>query len=143
MRSPGDHDPRDASDTPDTADPEEAGITFQGGLALFNSGDFFACHEVWEELWLRSSGEEKLFYQGLIQAAVAILHAERGNLSGALSTWRKACAKLDPLPTHHRELRWASSVKRWRVSSLMRGRLSNSPAAPEDTAFLEGLSVAR
>ena len=68
---------------------------------LFNSGDFFACHEVWEDLWLRSSGKDKLFYQSLIQAAVAILHAERGNLGGAVSTWRKARAKLDPLPTNH------------------------------------------
>jgi hypothetical protein len=74
---------------------------FQRGLALFKRGDYFACHEVWEELWLRSFGEDKLFYQGLIQAAVAILHAERGNLRGAVSTWRKACAKLDAMPSHH------------------------------------------
>jgi len=57
---------------------------------------------VWEALWLRSSEGEKLFYQGLIQAAVAILHAEQGNLRGAISTWRKTCAKLDPLPNNHR-----------------------------------------
>ncbi len=74
---------------------------FGRGLALFNRGDFFACHEVWEELWRRSSGAEKHFYQGLIQAAVAILHAERGNRRGAASTWRKACAKLDGLPAVH------------------------------------------
>jgi predicted metal-dependent hydrolase len=101
MRRPGDHDTRDASDTPDTADSGETSVKFERGLALFNSGEFFACHEVWEELWLRSSGEEKLFYQGLIQAAVAILHAERGNLRGAVSTWRKARARLDPLPNNH------------------------------------------
>lgn len=74
---------------------------FERGRSLFNAGDFFACHEVWEELWLRSAGAEKHFYQGLIQAAVAILHAERGNLSGAASTWRKARAKLDALPAVH------------------------------------------
>jgi hypothetical protein len=101
MGSSGDNDPRDVSDTTDAADSGETGVTFARGLALFNTGEFFACHEVWEELWLRSSGEEKLFYKGLIQAAVAILHAERGNFRGAISTWRKASAKLDPLPTHH------------------------------------------
>jgi uncharacterized protein len=131
MRSPGDHDPRDASDTPDTADPGEAGVTFQGGLALFNSGDFFACHEVWEDLWLRSGGGEKLFYQGLIQAAVAILHAERGNLSGAISTWRKARAKLDPLPTHH----WGIALGEFR-EALARffadaGDSANLPVRPK------------
>lgn len=85
----------------DTDDTGATGDTFQRGLALFNRGQFFACHEVWEELWLRSVGAEKLFYQGLIQAAVAILHAERGNLRGAVATWRKARAKLDALPAHH------------------------------------------
>jgi predicted metal-dependent hydrolase len=75
--------------------------TFERGLALFNRGEFFGCHEAWEELWLHSSGSDKVFYQGLIQAAVAILHAERGNLRGATSTWRKACVKLDALPAIH------------------------------------------
>jgi predicted metal-dependent hydrolase len=74
------------------------GDLFERGRALFNRGDFFACHEVWEDLWLHSTGAEKLFYQGLIQAAVATLHAQRGNLRGAVSTWRKARARLDELP---------------------------------------------
>jgi hypothetical protein len=89
---------RSGSDAHDTG---SVGDTFQRGLALFNRGEFFACHEVWEELWLRSTGAEKLFFQGLIQAAVAILHAERGNLRGATSTWRKARTKLDALPANH------------------------------------------
>ena len=74
---------------------------FERGLALFNRGEFFACHEVWEELWLGSIGAEKHFYQGLIQSAVAILHAERGNRHGAASTWRKARTKLEGLPAVH------------------------------------------
>jgi uncharacterized protein len=80
---------------------EHAGEIFERGLKLFNRGEYFACHEVWEEIWLRSDGAEKFFYQGLIQAAVAILHAERGNLRGANSTWRKAAAKLAALPPNH------------------------------------------
>jgi hypothetical protein len=101
MRRSGDHDPRDARDSADCADSGEPNAAFERGLALFNAGQFFACHEVWEDLWLRSSGEEKRSYQGLIQAAVAILHAERGNLRGAVSTWRKSRGKLDPLPTRY------------------------------------------
>jgi uncharacterized protein len=84
--------------TRDGSDPDDA---FERGVALFNRGDFFACHEVWEGLWLRSTGAEKIFYQGLIQTAVAILHAERGNSRGASSTWRKAHAKLAMLPARH------------------------------------------
>jgi hypothetical protein len=56
---------------------------------------------VWEEVWKRARGADKLFYQGMIQAAVAILHAERGNPRGARSTWNKARAKLESLPTEH------------------------------------------
>ena len=74
---------------------------YEEGIALFNDGKFFECHEAWEEIWNRSSGEEKLFYQGIIQAAVAILHAQRGNLTGAASLYAKASAKLDHLPSAH------------------------------------------
>jgi uncharacterized protein len=70
---------------------------FGRGVELFNAGRFFECHEVWEALWKRASGADRLFYQGLIQAAVAVLHAERGNLRGAASTYAKARAKLEPL----------------------------------------------
>jgi predicted metal-dependent hydrolase len=71
------------------------------GIELFNAGRFFDCHEVWEEVWKSANGAEKLFYQGMIQAAVAVLHAQRGNLHGARSTWEKARAKLEPLPAEY------------------------------------------
>jgi uncharacterized protein len=89
------NNPESTHDTNDTND------AFERGVELFNRGDFFACHEVWEGLWICSAGTEKFFYQGLIQAAVAILHAERGNLRGAASTWRKARVKLETLPAFH------------------------------------------
>lgn len=75
---------------------------FQEGIDLFNAGRFFECHEAWEEVWNHSHGEEKLAIQGLIQAAVAILHLERGNREGAQSLYTKAKAKLDPLPWQFR-----------------------------------------
>jgi predicted metal-dependent hydrolase len=71
---------------------------FVEGLALFNEGKFFECHEAWEISWQRADGEVRVFLQGLIQAAVAILHAERGNPRGAASVYAKAKAKLDALP---------------------------------------------
>jgi uncharacterized protein len=74
---------------------------FEEGIELFNKGRFFECHEAWEEVWKQSRGEEKLFYQGLIQAAVAILHAQRGNRDGARTQYAKARAKLDPIASEH------------------------------------------
>lgn len=74
---------------------------FQEGIELFNAGRYFEAHEAWERVWLRSAGEEKLFYQGLIQAAAALLHAARHNPEGSRSMYAKACAKLDPLPAEY------------------------------------------
>jgi uncharacterized protein len=74
---------------------------YEEGIDLFNQGRFFECHEAWEEIWRRSDGDLKLFYQGLIQAAVAILHAQRGNLEGARSLYEKAAIKLDKIPHEH------------------------------------------
>jgi predicted metal-dependent hydrolase len=65
------------------------------GVMLFNEGDYFACHEVWEELWKHSAGETRIALQGLIQAAAALLHAKRGNLRGARSVYRRAAANLE------------------------------------------------
>jgi len=77
---------------------------FQEGIDLFNAGRFFECHEAWEAVWNRSHGGDKLAIQGLIQAAVAILHLERGNREGAESLYAKARVKLDPLPDEFRGL---------------------------------------
>jgi len=74
---------------------------YEQGIDLFNEGRFFECHEAWEEIWKRADGEVKLYYQGLIQAAVAILHAQRGNFEGARSLYEKASTKLDQLPPEH------------------------------------------
>ncbi len=74
---------------------------YEQGIDLFNQGRYFECHEAWEEIWKRSDGEVKLFYQGLIQAAVAILHAQRGNIAGARSLYEKAREKLDAIPDDH------------------------------------------
>ncbi|HEY6394592.1 MAG TPA: DUF309 domain-containing protein [Candidatus Binataceae bacterium] len=74
---------------------------FELGIDLFNDGKFFECHEAWEEIWKRSVGGDKLFYQGLIQAAVAILHVERGNREGAAAVYSRARARLDPVADHH------------------------------------------
>jgi len=68
------------------------------GIELFNAGEYFRCHEVLESLWLVSCGREKLFYQGLIMAAVALYHYELGRFGAARTMYRKAKARLEQLP---------------------------------------------
>jgi predicted metal-dependent hydrolase len=63
---------------------------YLAGIVLFNRGDFFEAHEVWESLWMETFTPEKKFYQGLIQAAVGLLHFCNGNVAGAAKLYRSS-----------------------------------------------------
>ena len=56
---------------------------YLAGIEHFNVCDFFEAHETWEELWTEYRGPGRKFYQGLIQAAVALHHFGNGNIRGA------------------------------------------------------------
>jgi predicted metal-dependent hydrolase len=58
---------------------------YREGIRLFNSHQFFAAHEVWEDAWRACVGVKRDYYQGLIQCAVALEHYRRGNSRGVLS----------------------------------------------------------
>jgi hypothetical protein len=69
---------------------------YLGGILFFNERDFFEAHEVWESIWLDCAGPERKFYQGLIQAAVALYHFGNGNLRGASKLYRTSRAYMEP-----------------------------------------------
>ena len=69
---------------------------FLEGLRLFNEEEFFECHDVLEELWSETLGDEKKFYQGLIQASVALFHFGNENLGGARKLYESARRNLEP-----------------------------------------------
>ena len=64
------------------------------GIALFNRGEYFECHEVLEAAWTPERGPRRLFLQSLIHMAVGFYHHERGNPLGALRQLRKGLRKL-------------------------------------------------
>jgi hypothetical protein len=64
------------------------------GIALFNCGEYFECHEVLEEAWTPERGERRLFLQSLIHMAVGFYHNQRGNPPGALRQLRKGLRKV-------------------------------------------------
>ncbi|OKH39268.1 hypothetical protein NIES2101_35560 [Calothrix sp. HK-06] len=53
------------------------------GVEQFNTGQFYACHDTLEALWIEALEPEKSFYQGILQVAVALYHLGNGNLRGA------------------------------------------------------------
>jgi uncharacterized protein len=63
---------------------------YLAGIVLFNRGEFFEAHEVWESLWMETPAPERRFYQGLIQAAVGLCHFGNGNLAGAAKLYRSS-----------------------------------------------------
>ena len=64
------------------------------GIRLFNEEEFFECHDVLEELWAETLGEDKKFLQGLIQASVALFHFGNENLGGARKLYHASLEKL-------------------------------------------------
>lgn len=69
---------------------------YLAAVRLFNDEEFFECHDVLEELWTETMSEERRFYQGLIQAAVALFHFGNGNLGGARKLYHSSSAYLKP-----------------------------------------------
>ncbi|MBK1990764.1 DUF309 domain-containing protein [Sphaerospermopsis aphanizomenoides BCCUSP55] len=57
---------------------------FWQGVEQFNSGQFYACHDTLEALWIEATEPEKTLYQGILQIAVALYHLGNGNLRGAM-----------------------------------------------------------
>jgi hypothetical protein len=63
---------------------------------LFNRKHYFECHEVLEDAWMESLGDEKQFLQGLIHIAVGLYHAAAENYKGASNQLEKGIRRLTP-----------------------------------------------
>lgn len=77
----------------------------EAAARLFDAGRYFECHELLEEVWRRSEGAEKLFLQGLIQAAAAYHKRAQGGLAGYGYLLGRARENLAKAPPERRE--WA------------------------------------
>jgi predicted metal-dependent hydrolase len=68
------------------------------GLRRYEAGEFFAAHEEWESVWLRSPEPEKTFLQALIQVAAAFHHLRRNNPQGTVQLLQAALRRLELYP---------------------------------------------
>jgi predicted metal-dependent hydrolase len=112
------------------------------GIEDFNAGRYFDAHEVWEEIWLRSSGERKLFYQMLIQTAVGLHHYERGNARGARGMYANVTEKLGRLPSSFMSLDLAGFSRQFKaaLSELIDNNNEDAPADDKHRPRIELLS---
>jgi uncharacterized protein len=67
---------------------------FLKGIEEFNQQLFFECHETLEELWLEERGEERSFFQGIIQIAAGYYKLQQQVPVGAVKLWRMGLEKL-------------------------------------------------
>ncbi|MEX0801808.1 MAG: DUF309 domain-containing protein [Candidatus Binatia bacterium] len=68
----------------------------QKGIDEFNQRLFFECHETLEEIWLEEQGEDRKFYQGIIQIAAGYFKLQQGVPVGAIKLWRTGLEKIEP-----------------------------------------------
>jgi uncharacterized protein len=75
-------------------DPPPAALL--AGIAQFNAGDFWHCHETLESLWRGEPDPIRALYQGILLVGVGYYHLQRGNPRGALAKLSQGVACLEP-----------------------------------------------
>ena len=64
------------------------------GISEFNAGEYYACHDTLEALWMDSIDPDKKFYQGVLQIAVACYHLHNRNWRGAVTLLGEGIGRL-------------------------------------------------
>ena len=78
-----------------------------GFMERFNRGLYFEAHEAAEEIWIERGRKKADPVRGLVQLAVALAHAKRGNLSGARRVFERSARLL----TNSAEMRLEATLE--------------------------------
>jgi hypothetical protein len=77
---------------------DQPSVAFLQGVALFNAGEFYKQHDVFEKHWMEDPRPIRDLYQGVLQIGVALHHVETGNYRGAVKMLRRGLPRLRTLP---------------------------------------------
>lgn len=93
------------------------------GTGLWAQERFFEAHECLEAVWHAAPDLDRDLWQGVIQIAVASVHIQRGNASGAVSLLHRAADRLEAYPDGHRGIAATSAAAdaRARAATIERG----------------------
>ncbi|MBI3769516.1 MAG: DUF309 domain-containing protein [Deltaproteobacteria bacterium] len=108
----------------------DLGACLRRAAALFDARLYFEVHEELEALWRRVSGATRIVVQGLLQIAVALHHAEGGNVDGARRLLAAGRAKVEPYAPTWRGVAIAAllaDLRRWEHAHLDRGEPAAAP----------------
>jgi predicted metal-dependent hydrolase len=68
------------------------------GVEQFNQGEFYACHDTLEAIWIEAPEADKKFYQGILQIAVALYHLGNQNWRGGVILIGEGLHRLRSVP---------------------------------------------
>lgn len=71
------------------------------GIQQFNQGDYYACHDTLEAIWMTAPIPEKHFFQGILQLAVALYHLGNHNWQGTAILLGEGISRLAPFEPHY------------------------------------------
>jgi uncharacterized protein len=103
------------------------------GIRLWNEQRLFESHECLEDVWHAAPDADRDFWQGVIQVAVAGVHHQRDNPTGAAALLDRARIKLERYPDTHRGVdvrRLCDHARRAADLARTRGRAGLPPSFP-------------
>ena len=90
-------------------------IHYLGFVECFNQQLYYEAHDVLEELWLGTRGDQRDYYKGLIQIAGAFVHLKKGHTDPAARLMRLSTKYLTPFVPVKDGLRVASLLAHMQV----------------------------
>jgi hypothetical protein len=111
------------------------------GLALFDAGLFFECHEYFEDIWRRAPAADRDFCHGVILIAAGFYHCEKGNRHGArvkLASGMRHLERFLPAAGGVHLDRWLAKLHPW-----MARIESGDPIGPLDAREIPSAPPAR
>ncbi len=84
------------------------------GVDLWSQQRYFEAHECLEYVWHAAPPDDADLWQGVIQIAVAGVHLQRDNPSGARTLLERAARRLSHYPEHHRGIDVVGALARCR-----------------------------
>jgi len=91
-------------------DPSDVEEALALGIRLWDEQRFFEAHECLEHVWHAAPLEDTRLWQGVIQLAVAGVHLQRGNLTGARTLLGRVDERLVAYPDEHRGIDVAAAL---------------------------------
>ena len=77
-------------------------VQLHTGIQQFNQGDYYACHDTLEAIWMEAEVVEKPFFQGILQLAVALYHLGNHNWHGTAILLGEGIRRLEPFEPSYR-----------------------------------------